>query len=142
HVYHNDLLDIYLLVDLNEEAIVAAKQLASVEPSDPEVRLTLAQIYQLYRQPEKAFGKYRHALRLEPNEPDYYRQYGEALESEKRYGEAQEAFRKMLDVSKEDNTRLSAVANLARIHLQQDRLVELVAEFQRRIRNTPKKLAA
>jgi tetratricopeptide (TPR) repeat protein len=141
-VYQKELLEIYLSVDLKGEAMAAGEALVSLAPSDPEVRLTLAQVYQLYRQPEKALNEYRFALRLEPNEPDYHRQYGEALEAEKRYGEAQEAFRKMLDVAKEDATRLSAVGSLARIHLQQDRLPELVTEFQRRIRNTPKKLAA
>ena len=74
------------------------------------IHLTLAQVYQMYRQPEKAFGEYRAALRLEANEPDYHRQYGEALEQEKRYGDAQESFRKMLDTAKEDSTRLAAVA--------------------------------
>lgn len=141
-IYQKELLDIYLAVDLKNEAISSGEALVSLAPSDPEVHLTLAQVYQLYRLPEKALNEYRFALRLEPNEPDYHRQYGEALEQEKRYGEAQEAFRKMLDAAKEDSTRLSAVANLARIHLQQDRLPELLNEFQRRIRNTPKKLAA
>jgi Tfp pilus assembly protein PilF len=116
--------------------------LVSLAPGDPEVHLALAQVYQIYRQTEKAFGEYRATLRLEANEPDYYRQYGEALEQEKRYGDAQESFRKMLEAAKEDSTRLAAVAALARIHLQQDRLAELTGEFQRRIRNTPKKLAA
>ena len=141
-VYQKELLDIYLGVDLKDEAIAAAKEIVSLAPSDPEARLQLAQVYQTYREPEKALAEYRYALRLEPNEPDYYRQYGEALEGEKRYGDAQEAYRKMLDVSKEDSTRLSAVANLARIYQQQERLDELVSEFTRRIRNTPKKLAA
>ena len=141
-VYQKELLEIFLAVDLKDEAIAAAEQIVSLAPSDPEARLALAQVYQMYRQQEKAFGEYRYALRLEPNEPDYYRQYGEALETEKRFGEAQEAFRKMLDTSKEDTTRLSAVANLSRIYLQQDQLDSLVSEFTRRIRNTPKKLAA
>src|SRR5688572_12500498 len=48
----------------------------------------------------------------------------------------------MLDTAKEDSTRLAAVSALARIHMQQDRLAELISEFQRRIRNTPKKLSA
>lgn len=141
-IYQKDLLDIHLSVDLKDEAIAAAEAIVSLAPTDPEARLTLAQVYQMYRQPEKALGEYRYALRLEPNEPDYWRQYGEALEQEKRYGEAQETFRKMLDVAKEDSTRLGAVSSLARIHLQQDRLTEIISEFQRRIRNTPKKLAA
>ncbi|MEP6663609.1 MAG: tetratricopeptide repeat protein, partial [Verrucomicrobiota bacterium] len=141
-VYQKELLDIYLSVDLKDEAIAAAQQIVSLASSDPEARLALAQVYQLYRQPDKAMDEYRYALRLEPNEPDYYRQYGEALESEKRFGEAQETFRKMLDVSKEDSTRLSSIGNLARIYLQQDQLDALVGEFSRRIRNTPKKLAA
>jgi tetratricopeptide (TPR) repeat protein len=141
-VYHKELLDIYLSVDSKDEAIAAAEAYVGLAPGDPEAHLTLAQVYQLYRHPEKAFSEYRTALRLEPNEPDYHRQYGEALEQDKRYGEAQEAFRKMLDTAKEDTTRLSAVASLARIHLQQDRLAELLGEFQRRARNTPKKLAA
>ncbi|PYT03655.1 MAG: hypothetical protein DMF60_17665, partial [Acidobacteria bacterium] len=141
-VYQKELMDIYLAVDLKDEAIAAAREIVSLVPADPEARLTLAQVYQTYREPDKALDEYRYALRLEPNEPDYHRQYGEALEAEKRYGDAQEAYRKMLDVSKEDSTRLSAVANLARIHQQQERLDELVSEFTRRIRNTPKKLAA
>ncbi len=141
-VYQKELLDIYLGVDLKDETIAAAKEIVSLAPSDPEARLALAQVYQTYREPEKALEEYRYALRLEPNEPDYHRQFGEALEGEKRYGDAQEAYRKMLDVAKEDSTRLSAVANLARLHQQQERLEELVAEFTRRIRNTPKKLAA
>ncbi len=141
-IYYKDLLDIHLSVDLKDEAIAAAEAIVSLAPSDPEARLTLAQVYQMYRQTPKALDEYRYALRLEPNEPDYWRQYGEALEQDKRSGEAQEAFRKMLDVAKEDSTRLAAVSSLARIHLQQDRLAELLGEFQRRIRNTPKKLAA
>lgn len=141
-VYQKELLDIYLAVDLKDEAMAAGEALVSLAPGDPEVHLMLAQVYQIYRHLEKAFGEYRAALRLEANEPDYHRQYGEALEQEKRHGDAQESFRKMLDVAKEDSTRLAAVSALARIHLHQDRLAELVTEFQRRIRNTPKKLAA
>src|SRR5439155_299211 len=141
-VYQKELLEIYLAVNLKDESIAAAEQVVSLALSDPEAHLALAQVYQMYRQPEKAFGEYRYALRLEPNEPDYHRQYGESLESEKHFGEAQEAFRKMLDTAKEDTTRLSAVANLSRIYLQQDQLDSLVSEFTRRIRNTPKKLAA
>lgn len=141
-VYQKELLDVYLSIDSKDDAIAAAEAYVSFAPGDPEAHLTLAQVYQLYRLPEKGFGEYRTALRLEANQPDYHRQFGEALEQEKRFGEAQEAFRKMLDVAKEDSTRLGAVANLARIHLAQDQLDPLVSEFQRRIRNTPKKLAA
>ncbi|PYJ07269.1 MAG: hypothetical protein DME25_04250, partial [Verrucomicrobia bacterium] len=107
-VYQKELLEIYLAVNLKDESIAAAEQVVSLALSDPEAHLALAQVYQMYRQPEKAFGEYRYALRLEPNEPDYHRQYGESLESEKHFGEAQEAFRKMLDTAKEDTTRLSA----------------------------------
>src|SRR5438552_3896053 len=61
-VYQKELLEIYLAVDLKDEAIAAAEQVVSLAPSDPEARLTLAQVYQMYRQPEKAFGEYRYAL--------------------------------------------------------------------------------
>jgi len=105
-VYQKELLDIYLAVDLRDEDIAAGEALVSFAASDPEARLSLAQVYQLYRQPEKALHEYRLALRLEPNEPDYHRQYGEALEQERRYGEAQDAWGKMLDAAKEDSTRL------------------------------------
>ncbi|MBN9693068.1 MAG: tetratricopeptide repeat protein [Verrucomicrobia bacterium] len=141
-VYQQNLLDLYLAADQKDESIRAAEALVSLAPGDPEIRLTLAQVYLTYRLPEKALTEFRTALRLEPNEPEYYRRYGEVLESEKRYGEAQEAYRKMLDTAKEDSTRIAAVGALTRIHTLQDRLNDLVAEFQRRIRNTPKKLAA
>jgi tetratricopeptide (TPR) repeat protein len=141
-VYQKELLDVYLALDLKDEAIGTAEQIISLAPSDPEARLMLAQVYAQYRQTEKALGEYRYALRLEPNEPDYYRQYGDALSAEQRYGEAQEAYRKMLDVAKEDSTRLGAVGNLSRIYLQQSQLDDLISEFSRRVRNTPKKLAA
>lgn len=141
-VYQQNLLTLYLAADQKDDAIRAAEALVSLAPGDPETRLSLAQVYLTYRQPDKALAEFRTALRLEPNEPEYYRQYGEVLESEKRYGEAHEAFRKMLDVAKEDTTRIAAVTALTRIHVLQSRLDDLVAEFQRRIRNTPKKLAA
>ncbi len=141
-VYQKELLDLYLAMDLQSEAMAAAEALVSLAPADPELRLLLAQVYQMYSLPEKAYAEYRHVLRLEPNEPDYHRQYGSALEAERRFGEAQEAYRKMLDTSREDSTRLGAVANLARIYSLQGRLPELTTEFQRRVRNTPKKLAA
>jgi tetratricopeptide (TPR) repeat protein len=141
-VYYKDLMDIYLGVDLREEAISAAEKIVSLAPADPEAHLDLAQVYGMYQKTDKALQEYRTALRLQPNEPDYYRQYGEALSGEKRWGEAQDAFRKMLDTSREDATRLTAVSSLARIYLQQDRLGELVTEFTRRVRNTPKKLGA
>ncbi len=141
-VYWKDLLDIYLSVDSKDEAIAAGEKMVSLAPADPEARLDLAQVYAMYQMTDKALSEYRYVLRLEPNEPDYHRQYGDALAQEKRWGEAQEAYRKMLDTAKEDSTRLTAVQNLARIHLQQDSLNTLVTEFVRRVRNTPKKLAA
>ncbi len=141
-VYYQELLEIYLGLDLRDEALQMAEKIVELAPADAEARLDLAQVYGLYQRPEESLQQYRYALRLEPNEPDYHRQYGSALQREKRYGEALEAFRRMLDTAKEDNTRLSAVASLAQIHLFQNSLDELVTEFTRRIRNTPKKLSA
>ncbi|MBM3290269.1 MAG: tetratricopeptide repeat protein, partial [Candidatus Hydrogenedentes bacterium] len=59
-----------------------------------------------------------------------------------RLGEAQEAFRKMFAVAKEDDTRRQAATMLAGIYQQQGQLEDLAREFQGRIRNTPKRLAA
>ena len=141
-VYYQELLEIYLSLDLRDEAIKTGETIIALAPADAEARLDLAQVYTLYRRQEDGLQQYRYALRLEPNEPDYQRQYGEALLLEKKYGEAQLAFQRMLDTAKEDDTRLSAVASLTRIHQYQNSLDELVSEFNRRIRNTPKKLSA
>jgi tetratricopeptide (TPR) repeat protein len=140
--YLKDLLDIYLAVDMRDEAIDKAEQIVDLAVSDPEARLDLAQVYQLYNEPEKSLQQTRYALRLEPDEPDYHRQYGVSLSQEKRWGEAQQAFRKMMETAHEDQTKSTAVQNLARIYMQQSNLDDLITEFQRRIRNTPKRIPA
>ena len=71
----------------------------------------------------------RNALRIEPNEPDYHRQYGTALMGQQMWGEAQEAFRKMLETSQTEQTRIAAIQSLTRIYQQQGRLEELTSEF-------------
>ncbi|MDA7866960.1 tetratricopeptide repeat protein, partial [Verrucomicrobia bacterium] len=141
-VYYQELLEIYLSLDLRDEAIKSAETIIELAPADAEARLDLAQVYALYQRPEDGLQQYRYALRLEPNEPDYHRQYGAALLQERKYGEAQLAFQRMLDTAKEDGTRLSAVGSLTQIHQYQNSLDQLVTEFNRRIRNTPKKLSA
>ncbi len=140
--YHQELLDIYLALDLRDEALATAEKIVELAPADAESRIDLAQVYTLYQHPEKGLQQYRHALRLKPNEPDYHRQHGEALKQQKRWGEAQIAFQKMLDTAADDGTRLNAVAQLAQIHQQQNTTDELIADFTRRRRNTPKKLNA
>ena len=140
--YHQELLDIYLALDLRDEALAAAEKIVELAPSDAESRINLAQVYTLYQSPEKGLQQYRYALRLKPNEPDYHRQHGEALKQQKRWGEAQIAFQKMLDTAADDGSRLNAVAQLAQIHQQQNTTDELIADFTRRRRNTPKKLTA
>ena len=140
--YHQELLDIYLALDLRDESLAAAEKIVELAPADAESRMNLAQVYTLYQRPEKGLQQYRYALRLKPNEPDYHRQHGEALKQQKRWGEAQIAFQKMLDTAADDGDRLNAVAQLAQIHQQQNTADELIADFARRRRNTPKKLSA
>ena len=141
-VYHQELLDIYLALDLRDEAIATAEKIVELAPADAESRIDLAQVYTLYQRPEEGLQQYRYALRLKPNEPDYHRQHGEALKQQKRWGEAQIAFQKMLDTAGDDGVRLSAIAQLAQIHQLQNTADELIADFTRRRRNTPKKLSA
>ena len=141
-VYYQELLEIYLALDLREESIATAERIIEMVPSDAEARLDLAQVYSLFLRNDDALQQYRYALRLEPNEPDYHRQYGTTLMQEKRYGEALASFQRMLDTAKEDATRLSAVGSLALIHQHENSLESLLDEFKRRIRNTPKKLSA
>ena len=141
-VYQQELLEIYLSLDLRDESIATAERIIEMVPGDAEARLDLAQVYGLFQRNDDALQQYRYALRLEPNEPDYHRQYGTALMQEKRYGEAMASFQKMLDTAKEDATRLSAVGSLALIHQYENSLENLIDEFSRRIRNTPKKLSA
>ena len=140
--YYQELLDIYLALDLRDESLATAEKIIELAPADAESRIDLAQVYTLYQHPEKGLQQYRYALRLKPNEPDYHRQHGEALKQQKRWGEAQIAFQKMLDTSADDGARLNAVAQLAQIHQQQNTTDELIADFARRRRNTPKKLSA
>jgi tetratricopeptide (TPR) repeat protein len=140
--YYRELLKIYMDADMRKEALATAQRIIEAAPADAEARLDLAQVYMNYREPEKSFEQYRYALRLEPDEPDYFRQYGDALMGEKLYGEALEAFRKMLAVSKEDQTRRDAIVRMSSIYQQQGNLDELYRELNERIRNTPKKLAA
>lgn len=140
--YYQELLDIYLALDLRDESLAAAEKIVELAPADAESRMNLAQVYTLYQHPEKGLQQYRYALRLQPNEPDYHRQHGEALKQQKRWGEARIAFQKMLDAAADDGARLNAVAQLAQIHQQQNTADELIADFTRRRRNTPKKLSA
>ncbi|GMW01675.1 MAG: hypothetical protein AMXMBFR84_28120 [Candidatus Hydrogenedentota bacterium] len=140
--YYRELLSIYMEADLREEALATAQKVVETAPADPEARLDLAQVYQNYREMEKALEQYRYALRLEPDEPDYFRQYGDALMQDRRYGEAMEAFRKMLSVAQEDQTRRTAIVRLAGLYQQQGTIDEFIRELRERIRNTPKKLAA
>jgi tetratricopeptide (TPR) repeat protein len=141
-VYQQELLEIYLGMDLRDEAIATAEKVVELAPADAEARLDLAQVYMLYQRPEDGLQQYRYALRLEPDESKYHQQYGSALRGQAKWGEAQAAFRKMLDTATEDDTRLSAVGFLASIHLQQGSIDDLISEFNRRVRNTPKSLRA
>lgn len=140
--YHKDLLDLYLGIDSKDDVLRTAKEIVSLTPADPESRLELAQVYAAYGEPKLALEQYRHALRLEAEEPEYHRAYGIALRAQGRFGEAQEAFRKMLETAQADSTRISAVEALTDVYLQRERLEELIDEFRRNIRLTPKKHAA
>ena len=140
--YYRELLSLLVRQGRKDEAIETAKAIVELTPSDPEARTSLAQVYTEFGEADEALQQYRYALRLESSEPDYYQQYGAALEAAQRLGEAQDAFRKMLDAATEDQTRLQAVGHLSRIHLQQGLIDELTTEFQARARNTPKKLSA
>ena len=140
--YYRELLDIYLKADFKEEAIQTAQKVVEISPSDAEAYLDLGQVYMTYRDYEKGLQAYRTALRLEPDEPNYHRQYGDALQSQDRLGEAQEAYRKMLDTAKEDDTRIQAVTSLANVYIREGKTTLLLTEFQGRVRNTPKRLAA
>jgi len=140
--YYREVLDLYLSADLKNDAIATARKVVEIAPGDAEARLDLAQVYQTYSMHDEALAQYRYALRIEPDEPQYHRFYGDALAAQERWGEAREAYRDMLATSREDATRVNAVRQLTSIYLRQEQLDELVREFQRRVRNTPKKLAA
>ncbi|MDP7639686.1 MAG: tetratricopeptide repeat protein, partial [Candidatus Hydrogenedentes bacterium] len=140
--YHRELMRIYQGQNRREEATRSAEQVVALSPASAEARVTLAEIYLMYGRSEEALQQHRSALRLEPEDPSYLRKYGVALASDERWGEAAEAYRKMLAIARGEQTRLDAVQLLASVYLQQGRGQDLAREFSGRVLNTPKRLSA
>ncbi|MBM3289295.1 MAG: tetratricopeptide repeat protein, partial [Candidatus Hydrogenedentes bacterium] len=140
--YYRELARLYAAANRKDEAIAAAERVAELAPDDADARVALAQTYFTYQRPDDALQQYRNAVRLRPSEPRYHAQYGDALMSTQRWGEAQDTYRRMLDVARSDSERIEAVTRLANVYTQQQRLPELVREFQERTRQTPKSLPA
>jgi tetratricopeptide (TPR) repeat protein len=140
--YYRELIDLYGNTNKKDEAIAAAQKVVELTPSDAEARVVLAQTYLRYERPDEALQQYRTALRMDPGKPGLFRQYGDVLSNQQRWGEAQDAYRSMLDAAKTDGDRVDAVMSLARVYQQQDRFAELEQEFKDRLRATPKGLEA
>jgi tetratricopeptide (TPR) repeat protein len=129
-VHYEEILKIHTRLQAKEDAVAAAEKLAELRPSDAETRITLATTYQSFGEAEKGLQQYRHALRLNPNEPFYYEQYGEALTQQKKMGEAQDAYRQMLEVADTQSARLQAINALAGIYVRLGKEKTLIEEFR------------
>lgn len=141
-VYDRELLQLYLNANRRDQAIATAERLVERAPGDAEARMELAHVYTTFQEPEKALEQYRFAVRRNPKEPRYFAQFGEALANTGLWGEAQEAYRKMMEAATDGPTRVAAVEQLARIYAEQGRFQELVQEFQDQLRRNPKRFSA
>ncbi|HQH71223.1 MAG TPA: tetratricopeptide repeat protein, partial [bacterium] len=140
--YSQDLLSIYLALDLKDEAVRAAEEITGAAPSDPETHLSLAQVYNTYGRAGDALREFRNAIRLKPEEKGYYEQYGEALAAAGRWGEAAEVFRKIMDLAQTDDSRRQTLRRLALITLRQGHVEDLIHDYEQRIYATPKRASA
>ena len=84
--------------------------------------------------------QFRNLIQIDGDEPAY-RDFGDALLRTNQFGEAADAFRKMLETS-QDAQRPDAVSRLASVYVRMGQAEIIVREFQDRLRNAPRDLGA
>ena len=140
--YIEQMLKIYTRLRNKDEAIATAEKLAELRPADAETRIELATTYQAFSEQDKALQQFRYALRLSPKESVYYELYGKALSQENKLGEAQDAYRQMLEVAVTEDSRLQAINYLAMTYKRLGKETVLVDEFKEELRAHPQLVAA
>ncbi|MBX3179210.1 MAG: tetratricopeptide repeat protein [Candidatus Hydrogenedentes bacterium] len=139
--YLRELLGLYATAGDRDAAIRAAEQLVERAPGSAEARAELAATYLRYGEAEKALQQFRNLIQIDGDEPAYYRDFGDALLRTNQFGEAADAFRKMLETS-QDAQRPDAVSRLASVYVRMGQADIIVREFQDRLRNAPRDLGA
>lgn len=76
------------LKDQQENAIKLLQQYAILAPADPRPHLSLAEIYEVRKENDKAEAEYRAAIQLDPLDPNKYSDLARLLISESRFKEA------------------------------------------------------
>jgi Flp pilus assembly protein TadD len=85
---------------MSDERIAAFRKLLEAEPGDPLLRYGLGlELLKAGRAPEAA-AEFAEAARLSPDHTAAYREWGKALERAGRPGEAREAWRRGVEVSR------------------------------------------
>ncbi|GMV99388.1 MAG: hypothetical protein AMXMBFR84_05270 [Candidatus Hydrogenedentota bacterium] len=138
--YYRQLVQLHRASGETQKAIESAEKVVELAPADADARSVLAQVYLQTDKKDEGLQQYRNALRLKPDDPELYREYGDALVRFEKWGEAQETFRRMRESATADAVRIEAVSRLAAIYVQQNKIADLLQEFQDRVRKTPQAL--
>ncbi|MGH9839211.1 MAG: tetratricopeptide repeat protein [Blastocatellia bacterium] len=113
------------------EAIAQLESLVKAEPNRSPLRAQLAELY-LATQPEKALEHYAAAAKLEPNQPQYQVGIGSALVKLRRFPEAAQLLRPLIEKPNQnlkDDLAYVAHANLATALFEQDDYPNAAREY-------------
>ncbi|HDL64172.1 MAG TPA: tetratricopeptide repeat protein, partial [Proteobacteria bacterium] len=90
-----------------------------------ETYLTLGEIYQKQKYPQKAITAYQKALKLDNRDPDIYKSLGKLYSEIKQFGNAAEIYQKALNLSPDDEMLTQSLAEAYRDSGNYDRAIEL-----------------
>jgi serine/threonine-protein kinase len=117
-----------------ERATAAIHRAAALAPDDPQVRLSLARVYEGTGRRAEALAQLEAALDRRPNSDDAWREYGKLLADEGRREEAQAALERAIRIRPgywENHYRLGG------LHLRGGRFAEATAAYERALALTP-----
>ena len=114
----------------------AVNQMADFSTHCPEkeYRLTIAQLYSNFNQPEEALKEYLLLLKMDPNNADYYYRAGKLFEERNKSEKASQYFRKAVEL---DPKHSDAHFALGQILYRQKKQAEAKAELEIALRFQP-----
>lgn len=117
-----------------EDAIREHQAVLESDPNNVQAHINLISLYGRLGDHETAKLHFDAAIKLSPNRPDAWYDYGVLLFSEHKYDQAEQAFRRALDINPD---YAEAHNNLGATHELEGRVEEAANDFRAAIANRP-----
>jgi tetratricopeptide (TPR) repeat protein len=117
-----------------EQAVAEEERALRIDPDLFKAHVNLISFYGRLRQFEKAKEHYGAAVRINPNNPESFHNYGVLLLQQGKYREAEEQFRKVLELDPRHSEALNSIGYLLE---RQGKIQEAIVEYRRAIASKP-----